>query len=133
MMVGQPCLFDVVLPPEQITLEEAREELEPFKSKLEKRGFEKMTLGIYILPDSESYEEAEWIYDSVHTMDYFKDPKWVALVYTEKTQRRQMRQRSYDCRAEQVPSCLLRQGHVDLKLREQFIVDEKHLVINALT
>lgn len=74
MMVGQPCLFDVVLPPEQITLEEAREALEPFKSELEKRGFEKMTLGIYILPDNESYEEAEWIYGS---MDYFKDPKWV--------------------------------------------------------
>ena len=54
--IGQPCSFDVLLPPEHTTLEEAREGLEPFKSEFEKRGFDKMIVAVYFLPDIESYE-----------------------------------------------------------------------------
>ncbi|MBR5165596.1 MAG: hypothetical protein IKW87_08580 [Ruminococcus sp.] len=56
LKIGQPCSFDVLLPPEHTTLEEAREGLEPFKSEFEKRGFDKMIVAVYFLPDIESYE-----------------------------------------------------------------------------
>ncbi|MCR5016685.1 MAG: hypothetical protein K6A75_08990 [Ruminococcus sp.] len=56
LKIGQPCSFDVVLPPEHTTLEDAREGLEPFKSEFEKRSFDKIIIAVYFLPDIESYE-----------------------------------------------------------------------------
>lgn len=56
LKIGQPCSFDVLLPPEHTTLEEAREGLEPFKSEFEKRSFDKILIAVYFLPDIESYE-----------------------------------------------------------------------------
>ena len=56
LKIGEPCSFDVLLPPEHTTLEDAREGLEPFKSEFEKRGFDKMIVAVYFLPDIESYE-----------------------------------------------------------------------------
>ena len=62
MMIGQPCLFDIFVSPGHITLEDARKELEPFKTEFEKRSFDQMTVVVCLLPDIESYEKADSIY-----------------------------------------------------------------------
>ena len=62
LKTGQDCSFVVFISPGHITLEDAREEFKTFKSAFEKRNFDNVGMGAYILPDTESFKKTDSFY-----------------------------------------------------------------------